>query len=100
MRIRISQDGSLRIPEDVATTLGWRSGSYLEVEVEGEVVKLHRIEVDPFAAALEKPDESAFEKILEKQRKSREDAFRSFDDRVKRGDVPEVRPEDKPDYWR
>ena len=100
MRIRIAQDGSLRLPDEVAKPLGWRSGSYLDLEVEGEVVKLRRVEVDPFAAALEKPDEGAFEKILEKQRKSREEAFRSFDERVKRGDVPEVRPEDKPDYWR
>ena len=80
--------------------VAWKAGTYLEVLVEGEAVRLQHVEVDPFAEALKKPDESAFEKILEKQKKSREDALKSFDDKVKRGDLPEARPEDKPDYWR
>jgi len=100
MRIRITPDGSVRLPADVTEKLGWQTGSYLEVSVEGDTVKLRRIEVDPFAEALKKPDERAFEKILEKQKKSQDEAFKTFEERVKRGDIPEVRPEDKPDYWR
>jgi AbrB family looped-hinge helix DNA binding protein len=99
-RTRIDQDGTLRLPAEVSERLGWKPGTYLEVTLDGDAARLRRIEVDPFEEALRKPDADAFEKLLEKQKKSREDAIRSFDDRVKRGDVPEVRPEDKPDYWR
>jgi len=99
-RIRIGPDGSFRLAPEMMERLGWKSGSYLEVSVEGDNVRLRRIEVDPFVEAMKKPDEGAFEKILEQQKKSREEAFRRFEERVKRKDFPEVRPEDKPDHWR
>ena len=99
LRIRIAEDGSLRLPEEISERLGWLTGSYLAVTVEGSAVRLERVEVDPFAEALRKPDADAFDKILAQQRQSEEDALRSFDDRIREGDVPEPRPEDRPDFW-
>ncbi len=58
------------------------------------------LEVDLFAEALRKPDPESFETILAKQKKSQEDAFKAFEEKVKQKDLPEVRPEDRPDYWR
>jgi bifunctional DNA-binding transcriptional regulator/antitoxin component of YhaV-PrlF toxin-antitoxin module len=99
-RIRVSPDGSLRLPGELTEKLGWTTGSYLEVLVEGDTLRLRRIEVDPFAEALKKPDAGMFEKLLEKQKKSQEDAARIFEEKIRKGDSLEIRPEDKPDYWR
>ena len=99
-RIRIASDGSLQFPKDVLDKLGWQAGSYLELSVEGSAVHLRRIEVDPFAEALRKPEADAFEKILGQQKKSQEEAFKTFEERVKAKDFPELKPEDRPDYWR
>jgi hypothetical protein len=100
MRIRIAADGSLRLPREITEKLGWGTGNHLEVSLDRETVRLTKVEVDPFAEALKKPDEGAFEKILKKQKKSQQEAFEAFEERVKKGDFPEPRPEDHPDYWR
>ena len=96
-RIRIAPDGSIRLPAQTVEKLGWKTGSTLEVLVETDRVTLRRLEVDPFAEALKKPDTDAFEKILDQHKKSQEDAFRSFEEKVKK--PPEVQPEDRPDHW-
>jgi AbrB family looped-hinge helix DNA binding protein len=98
-RIRISPDGSLQLPKEVLEKLGWRPGSYLEFSVEAGALHLRRVEVDPFAEAIKKPDADAFEQILSQQKKSQEAAFRTFEERVKAKDFPELKPEDKPDFW-
>ena len=97
-RIRIAADGSLRLPEAMMQSLGWKTGSFLEVTVEGGDARLHRVEVDPFAEALRKPEPDAFERILAQQKKSQEEAFKGFEEKIL--EKPAVRPEDKPDYWR
>jgi antitoxin component of MazEF toxin-antitoxin module len=96
-RIRIAPDGSLKLPRVVTEKLGWTTGSYLEVSVEGESVSLKRVDVDLFAEAARKPDADAFEKIMKKQEESREKASRDFEVKIK--DPPKIRPEDRPDYW-
>ena len=96
----MAADGSLRLPKDVLEKLGWQAGNYLEVLVEGGAVHLRRVEVDPFVEALKKPEADAFEKILTQQKKSKEAAFKTFEERVKTKDFPELKPEDKPDHWR
>jgi bifunctional DNA-binding transcriptional regulator/antitoxin component of YhaV-PrlF toxin-antitoxin module len=99
-RLRLGPDGSLRIPGDILKTLGWKEGSYLEVAAEGDALALRRIEVDPFAEALRKPDEGAFDRIMEEQKRSQDEARRTFEERIRKGDVPPRRPEDGADYWR
>ena len=96
----IGPDGSFRLPREVLEQLGWKTGNYLEVSVREGVVRLKHVEVEPFVEALKKPEPDAFERILSQQKKSREEAFKVFEERVKTKDFPEVRPEDKPDYWR
>jgi AbrB family looped-hinge helix DNA binding protein len=100
VRIKIASDGGLRLPEEVRERLGWKTGSYLEVSVEGSDVRLHPIELDLFAEALETPDPSSFDRIIAKQKKSQEDAARFFEEKIQDKDLPEIRPEDKPDFWR
>jgi len=100
VRIKIAPDGALRLPEEVLEDLGWKTGSYLEVSVEGGDAHLHPIEVDLFAEALKKPDPNSFDQILSKQKKSQEDAAKFFEEKIKDKELPEIRPEDKPDFWR
>ena len=96
-RIRISPDGSLRLPRDISERLGWTTGSYLEVTVNGDKVELRRVEVDLFAEATKKPDADAFEKIMKKQKESAQKAAEDFE--VKIQSPPPIRPEDRPDFW-
>jgi bifunctional DNA-binding transcriptional regulator/antitoxin component of YhaV-PrlF toxin-antitoxin module len=70
------------LPKNLVEELGWKSGSFLEIAVEGESVSVRRIEVDPFAEAAKKPDEGAFDRILQEQKKSRDAAFRAFDEKT------------------
>ena len=100
VRIKIAPVGALRLPEEILERLGWKTGSYLEVLVEGSDARFQPIEVDLFAEALKKPDPETFDQILSKQKKSQEDAFKFFEEKIKDKDLPEVRPEDKPDHWR
>ena len=100
VRITIAADGALRLPEETLERLGWKTGSYLEVSVEGGDARFHPIEVDLFAEALKEPDPNSFDQILSKQKKSQEDAFKLFEEKIKDKDPPEVRPEDRPDHWR
>ncbi len=96
-RIRMSMDGSIRLPADVLEKLGWTTASFLEYEVSGDHIELRRVEVDLFAEAMKKPDSDAFDKVLKKQKDSQSAAFEDFEKRIK--DPPEVRPEDRPDFW-
>jgi len=96
-RIRIAPDGTLKLPREVTEKLGWVTGSYLEVSVEGGQVQLKRVEVDLFAEAVKKPEADAFEKILQKQKESTEKAFKDFEVKIK--DPPKLRPEDRPQFW-
>ncbi len=97
IRIRISPDGSIKLPREITEKLGWTTGSYLEVSVKGSDVELKRVEVDLFAEAVKKPDADAFEKIMKKQKESSAKAFQDFEVKIK--DPPKLRPEDRPEYW-
>ncbi len=99
-RIKIAPDGSFRLSEEILERLGWKTGTYLEASVDGDALRLKRIEVDLFAEALRKPDPESFEKMLAKQKKSQEDAFEAFEEKMKQKNLPGARPEDRPDYWR
>src|SRR5262245_2612048 len=95
-RIKIAPDGSLRLPHELIDRLGWKTGSTLEVSEDGGIVRLQRLEVDPFAEAQRAPEPDAFEKRLEADRKRQDEARRTFEERLKGKDLPELRPEDRP----
>ncbi len=97
-RIRISADGAIRLPEKLLEELEWASGHYLEFAIEENGVRLQKVDVDPFAEAMKKPDPSEFDRLLGEQKKSQEDAFKAFEENIKK--PPEVLPEDREDHWR
>jgi antitoxin component of MazEF toxin-antitoxin module len=97
-RLRIGAGGSLKLPRELLERLNWGSGSYINVAIEGDCLKLRRVEVDPFAEAARPPDPDAFDRLLKQQRDSQSKAFKTFDEKMKK--PPEVRPEDRPDFWR
>src|SRR5262245_30403532 len=99
-RIKIAPDGSLRLPREIVERLGWKTGSTLEVTEESGVVRLERLEVDPFAEAQKAPEPDALEKRLAADRQRQEEARKVFEERLKGKDLPELRPEDRPDFWR
>ena len=97
-RVRISPDRTIRLPDDLLEKLDWSGGHYLEITVDGEALRLVKVEVDPFAEVMKKPDPSEFDRILGEQKKSQADAFKAFEEKIKK--PPEVRPEDREDHWR
>ncbi len=97
-RIRISADGAIRLPEELLEKLEWAPGHYLEFVIEENGVRLEKVDVDPFAEAMKKPDPSEFDRLLGEQKKSQEDAFKAFEENIKK--PPEVLPEDREDHWR
>jgi bifunctional DNA-binding transcriptional regulator/antitoxin component of YhaV-PrlF toxin-antitoxin module len=99
-RLKIAADGTICLPERLRSELGWATGSTLEVKVEAGELRLRRIEVDPFAEARKEPDADQLERHLERQRQAREEAARRFDERLRQPGATEVRPEDRPDFWR
>ena len=99
-RIKISEDGSLRLPRDLLAKLGWKPGTFVEASDSGGAVRLDRVEVDPFAEAMKPPDPDALEKALEAEKAKRAAALESFEEKLRSGKVPEARPEDRPDFWR
>lgn len=97
-RIRISPEGVIQLSEKLREELGWTTGSYLEYKVSGNKLELWRVEVDLFAEAMKKPDQDAFDKILKQQSESQTRAFSDFEKKLKEP-LPDLRPEDRPEFW-
>ncbi|HAK95179.1 MAG TPA: hypothetical protein DCM87_09305 [Planctomycetes bacterium] len=98
IRVQVRKDGSVPLPRNVLDALGADAGSYLAITVEDDRVVLQKTTFDPFAEAQKKPDPDAFEKILKSQREGLDQAERDFMQRIK-DPPPEVRPEDRPEFW-
>ncbi len=98
IRVQVRKDGGIVLPRNVLDALEADAGSYLAITVEENRVVLQKTTFDPFAEAHKKPDPDAFEKILKQQREGLDKAERDFMQRMKEP-PPEVRPEDKPEFW-
>ena len=96
-RVRISADGSLKLPREVLDALGWSASGFVQASVKRDQVVLQRIEVDLFAEAVKKPDVDAFDRILKKQEENAAKAVEDFEKKIK--DPPKLRPEDRPEFW-
>lgn len=96
-RLRVAPNGSIKLPQELLEKLGWLTGSYLEFKRKGERLEIWRVEVDHFAEAMKEPDQEGFDKVLRRQKESQTKAFESFEERLK--NAPELRPEDRPDFW-
>ncbi len=98
VRVQVKKDGSITLPRSVLDVLGADTGSYLLVTVDENRVLLEKTAFDPFAEVQKKPDPDAFDKILKKQKEGLDQAEREFTQRMK-DPPPEVRPEDRPEFW-
>jgi hypothetical protein len=90
--LRVDSDGSVRVPAEIVSRLRWNTGAYLDARIVGDTLRLERVEVDPFEEAAKAPDPGAFDRILERQRSSREEAFRKFEERTAGESAPEGGP--------
>ncbi|MBN1418269.1 MAG: hypothetical protein JXP34_05800 [Planctomycetes bacterium] len=96
-RLQIRKDGTIQLPDEIMQALEWYPASYLKIDVQEGKLILEKIAYDPFAEATKKPDLDAFDKIMKKQKDSVRKAAEEFEDMMKK--PPEIRPEDRPDFW-
>ncbi len=98
LRVQVRKDGSIALPKSVLDALGVDAGSYLGIAIDKNRVVLEKVSFDPFAEGQKKPDPDAFEKILKKQKEGMDEAEREFLQRMKEP-PPEIKPEDRPEFW-
>ena len=100
MEFRVRQDGSIRLPAELADGLKIYPGSRIRVTRDGDRLVIEKVAgpEDPFAAAAKGPDLEALDRIREQQAKDQQKARDRFEEMMKK--PPEVRPEDTPDFWR
>jgi len=97
-RVRVSKDGSLKIPRSIVRSLGIPALADVELRPRDDgtlefVVQPH----DPFEAGPQKPADDSFEKLVAEEDTRAEKADRKFRELME--NPPEVRPEDRPDFW-
>ena len=97
IRVQIRKNGSITLPKEVLDGLDVGPGSYLKLTLEKTHITLEKMDFDPFAEVRKKPDPDAFEKIRKRQEEGLAEAEKEFLERMK--DPPEIRPEDRPDFW-
>jgi bifunctional DNA-binding transcriptional regulator/antitoxin component of YhaV-PrlF toxin-antitoxin module len=98
MRVQVKKDGSIVLPKNVLDALEAETGSYLLLTIEENRVVLEKTIFDPFAEVQQKVDPDAFDKILKKQKEGLDQAERDFMQRIK-GPPPEIKPEDRLEFW-
>lgn len=96
-RIKVQPDNRVSLPSEVMQALDIAPGSYVAFEVSEGAAILKKVDFDPFQEGLKKPDPDAFDKIIKKQKAGMQEAEKEFMERLK--DPPEVKPEDRPDFW-
>ena len=97
-RIRVNDDGTIRLPKGAMRALGIRAGSYILVGLDDEKrVVIKPTDFDPFQEPLPKGDGDFIAKGLVEDEKRANEANKKFEQLME--DPPEVRPEDRPDFW-
>jgi antitoxin component of MazEF toxin-antitoxin module len=102
-RIRIDDDGAVRLPDSVLGALGVSPGRVFEAKVEKGRLVLTPLprEDDPFAAPVAKPDESAFEKALRKDLEDKARAADAFERGLReKADIDVEKEREERDRWR
>lgn len=82
VRIRVLDGNLIRLPEELLDRMGWKAGACLEVESDGDGVHLRKIDVDLFAEAARPLDESVWDRVVEGQKRSLDDALATFEERL------------------
>ena len=97
IRVQIRKDGSIALPKNVRDALDVGPGSYLKITIEDGRAALEKVAYDPWAEGQKKPEHDSFDKILEQQEKGLQNAEKDFLEKLK--NPPEIRPEDRRDFW-
>lgn len=96
-RIKISDDGSIHVPAKLLKSIGLRPGSYAIVGKDDGRLWIEKTDYDPFTEGAAPPPADSIERILEQEREKSDQASRKFERLIE--DPPEVRPEDRRDFW-
>lgn len=97
-RIRVNDDGTIRLPKKYMKSLQLRARSYVNVDLDDGRITLERAEdYDPFAEPEKPADADFIAKGLVEDEKRAKEANRKFERMME--DPPEVRPEDRPEFW-
>jgi bifunctional DNA-binding transcriptional regulator/antitoxin component of YhaV-PrlF toxin-antitoxin module len=95
-RVQIRKNGSVVLPPEVLAALEAGPGSYLELTVKDAAVEIVKIAYDPWTEA-QKKTTSDFDEIMKRQQAGLEEAEKDFMEKLKK--PPEIRPEDRRDFW-
>jgi bifunctional DNA-binding transcriptional regulator/antitoxin component of YhaV-PrlF toxin-antitoxin module len=100
VKLPISKDGSVRLPNEVLEALMAEPGDTLKVFVDKKrkAVRLERFSEDPWADAMREGPSKGLEDILADQQKRQAEAEDLFDQKLKETDGE--KPEDDFDKWR
>ena len=103
MRLRIDENGNLRLPDALLDRWGISPGRRVEARVEKDRLVLEPlpVEEDPFEAGVKGPDAAAFEKAMQKDAEDKEEARRAFDRLLgENKDLDLDREREERDRWR
>ena len=97
VRVQIKKDGSVPLPKETLDAMEAGPGSYVEITVDGSQVTLEKIAYDPWKEGQKKAKPDSFDAILKRQEEGLAEAEKNFMEKMKK--PPEVRPEDRRDFW-
>ncbi len=102
MRLRVGAKGQIQLPQKILDQANLYPGSYIEVQCQDGRITIVKIDYDPFKEASKRPDPSALDAMLKKQKEGARRAREEFEKRMRetKDHPPEIRPEDHPDFWR
>jgi len=93
----VRQDGTIRLPKEAMEALDVGPGSYLKVTIHSGRVELVKTVYDPWEEGQRKKKTASFEELLKRQKEDLAEAERDFMEKLKK--PPDVRPEDRLDFW-
>ena len=93
----VDERGRIELSPKALDALGVGPGKEVKIKVRGRQVTLERHIADPFAEVLHKPKAPTIEELIKAEKKKKEEAAKEFEERLK--EPPEVRPEDRPQFW-
>jgi len=88
MKVRLSKDGSVRLPPEVLEALGAEEGDTLRLFVDRrrKSVRIERFSEDPWADALREGPQKGIEDLLSDQKKRQAEAEDLFDRKLREKD--------------
>ncbi len=97
IRVQIRKNGSIQLPKEVLEALDAGPGSYVTLTVKDDRVELEKTSYDPWKEGQKKEKTASFDELIQRQEKGLARAEQDFMEKLK--EPPEVRPEDRRDFW-